>query len=91
MLEILERFHKTSVHINDKRLVAWIKLQIIAEDIESSRIKALALPEMAAGGRSGSITLSHVQTLEGKLGQWRYATEPVTNGMLKKPHALKSR
>lgn len=90
MSERLEMFHKTSVHINDKRLVAWIRLQKIAEDVESSRIKALTPPGTAVDDNPGGINLSHVQTLEGKLGEWRYSAESVTNGTLnQKLHASK--
>lgn len=80
MPEILERFNETSNHINDKCLVAWIKLQKIAEDIESSRTKVQTQADLAVSGNQGGISLSYVETLEGKLGQWRYAAEPVTNG-----------
>ncbi|KFY48678.1 hypothetical protein V495_01097 [Pseudogymnoascus sp. VKM F-4514 (FW-929)] len=79
MRETLERFHERSVHINDKRLVAWIKLQIIGEDIEFSRIRVASSENNT--GISAAFNLSHLQTLEGKLSEWRNTAEPVTNGV----------
>jgi hypothetical protein len=90
MRETLERFHERSVHINDKRLVAWIKLQMIGEDIEFSRIRVASSENNT--GISAAFNLSHLQTLEGKLSEWRNTAEPVTNGTFKQePYASKLR
>ncbi|KAH8885844.1 hypothetical protein GQ53DRAFT_695403 [Thozetella sp. PMI_491] len=83
MLGILERFEQTTVHANDRRLATWVRLQIIAEDIESLRTKLLAPPDATQGNNSMTIGQSDVQVLEQKLGKQRRAAQPIMNASLR--------
>ncbi len=78
-LECLEMFDQSTAYINDKRLVAWIRLQVIAEDVEASRVKLLQCVEKLTCHDSNSVHQDLVQTLENRLGEWRYAAQTVIN------------
>lgn len=76
----LDAFDKNSVNDNDKRLVAWVRLQMIAEGVEALRIKvhaSLALPGADAASPVDQHTIS---SLESRFGRWRDAAQPVLNG-----------
>lgn len=79
MLEILESFSRASEHVNDKRLVAWVRLQVIAEEIDTLRVKLLGFAERNTGSDSPPDDRSFMNTLEGKLADWRYANQSVMN------------
>lgn len=74
----LDAFDKNSVNDNDKRLVAWVRLQMIAEGVEALRIKvSLAQP----GADAASLVDQHtISSLESRFGRWRDAAQPVLNG-----------
>ncbi|KAM6485733.1 hypothetical protein HDV62DRAFT_259346 [Trichoderma sp. SZMC 28011] len=79
----LDAFDKNSVNDNDKRLVAWVRLQMIAEGVEALRIKvhaSLALPGADAASPVDQHTIS---SLESRFGRWRDAAQPVLNGSLR--------
>ncbi|KAK4085034.1 uncharacterized protein Triagg1_24 [Trichoderma aggressivum f. europaeum] len=77
----LDTFDKNSVNDDDKRLVAWVRLQMIAEGVEAVRIKAsLAQP----GADAASLVDQHtISSLESRFGRWRDAAQPVLNGSLR--------
>ncbi|KAL7911586.1 hypothetical protein GGI35DRAFT_294097 [Trichoderma velutinum] len=77
----LDAFDKNSVHGNDKRLVAWVRLQMIAEEVETLRIKvSLAQPGADAASHVDQHTIS---SLESRFCRWRDGAQPVLNGSLR--------
>ncbi|KKO96461.1 hypothetical protein THAR02_11438 [Trichoderma harzianum] len=79
----LDAFDKNSVNDNDKRLVAWVRLQMIAEGVEALRLKvqvSLAQPGTDAASPVDQRTIS---SLEGRFARWRDAAQPVLNGSLR--------
>ncbi|KAH8811236.1 hypothetical protein F5884DRAFT_781568 [Xylogone sp. PMI_703] len=83
MLENLETFDQSSVSNNDKRLVAWVRLQMIAEEVESLRIRLLRSPESVGQNTVVPGNQSLVHTLERKLDQWRYTSQSMLNDSLR--------
>ena len=88
-LECLEMFDQSTMCINDKRLVAWIRLQAIAEDVEASRVKLLESAEKLTCHNSNSVHQDLVQTLEDRLGAWRYSAQAVINSKQNQIHCVK--
>ncbi|EHK17885.1 uncharacterized protein TRIVIDRAFT_204829 [Trichoderma virens Gv29-8] len=81
MRKCLDAFDRNSVNDNDKRLVAWVRLQMIAEGVETLRIKASLTPP---GAEAASPVDQHtVSSLESHFGGWRDAAQPVLNGPLR--------
>ncbi|PTB53659.1 hypothetical protein M431DRAFT_520631 [Trichoderma harzianum CBS 226.95] len=77
----LDAFDKNSVHGNDKRLVAWVRLQMIAGGVEALRIKvSLAQPGADAASPVDQHTIS---SLESRFARWRDTAQPVLNGSLR--------
>ncbi|KAL7795461.1 hypothetical protein V8C43DRAFT_321315 [Trichoderma afarasin] len=79
----LDAFEKNSVLDNDKRLAAWVRLQMIAEGVEALRIKvhaSLALPRADA---ASPVDLHTISSLESRFARWRDAAQPVLNGSLR--------
>ena len=89
-LERLEMFDQSTVCINDKRLVAWIRLQAIAEDVEASRVRLVECGEKLTSHTSDSVHQDLVQTLEDRFGAWRYAAQAVTNSKQNPIHCIKN-
>lgn len=87
-LEWLELFDQSSMCINDKRLVAWIRLQAIAEDVEALRVKLLKCNEEPTFHNSKSVHQDLVQKLEDRLGAWRYAAQAVINCKQNQIHCI---
>ncbi|PNP55418.1 hypothetical protein THARTR1_04248 [Trichoderma harzianum] len=78
----LDAFDKNSVHDNDKRLVAWVRLQMIAEGVEALRIKVSSLAPPGADAAS-PVDQHTISSLESHFGRWRDAARPVLNGSLR--------
>ncbi|KAL7955029.1 hypothetical protein V8C34DRAFT_292710 [Trichoderma compactum] len=77
----LDAFDKNCVHDNDRRLVAWVRLQMIAEGVEALRIKSSLAPP---GADAASPVDQHtISSLESRFGRWRDAAQPVQNGSLR--------
>ena len=79
MSDILDEFDRSCEHVNDKRLIAWVRLQVIAEEIETLRVKFMGVEERSPGTESPPADRSFMNILEGKLAEWRYANQSVTN------------
>ncbi|RFU75888.1 hypothetical protein TARUN_6350 [Trichoderma arundinaceum] len=80
----LDAFGENSVQENDKRLVEWVRLQMIAEEVETSRIKVSLAPRVQIGADQPSPVDQHtISLLEGRFGKWRDAAQPVLNGSLR--------
>lgn len=71
----LEAFDQNSDNANDKRLIAWVKLQLIADDVEAWR-------HMLARSTQAPVNRHSIQTFESRLTEWRDAAHPVINGRL---------
>ncbi|KIV94429.1 hypothetical protein PV10_02196 [Exophiala mesophila] len=82
MSDVLDEFDRSCDHVNDKRLVAWVRLQVIAEEIETLRVRFMGVEERSTGTESPPADRSFMNTLEGKLAEWRYANQSVTNSSL---------
>ncbi|KAL7932884.1 hypothetical protein V8C35DRAFT_305731 [Trichoderma chlorosporum] len=77
----LDAFDKNGVHDNDKRLVAWVRLQMMAEAVETLRIKvSSAQPGADVASPADQHTIS---SLESRFGRWRDAAQPILNGSLR--------
>ncbi|KAL6872758.1 hypothetical protein J3F83DRAFT_730905 [Trichoderma novae-zelandiae] len=77
----LDAFDKNSMHEHDKRLVAWVRLQMIAEEAETLRIKASS--SLAPAEVSSPVDQHTLSSLESRFGRWRDAAQPVLNGSLR--------
>ncbi|KAL7942709.1 hypothetical protein V8C42DRAFT_150281 [Trichoderma barbatum] len=81
MCKGLDAFDKNSMNDGDRRLVAWVRLQMIAEEVETLRIRvSLAQPGAEAANPVDHHTIS---SLESRFGRWRDAAQPVLNGSLR--------
>ena len=88
-IEFLDLFEQNTTHINDKRLVAWVKLQIIAEEVEAVRVKLQESAEKPACHVSNAMNQDLVRTLEDRLGAWRYTSQAVMNGESSQTYCIK--
>lgn len=83
----VDAFDKNSVLDNDKRLAAWVKLQMIAEEVETLRTKAsLAVKVQGEVNPSGLIDQPTLSSLESRFSRWRDDSQLVFNG--KRPLVL---
>lgn len=81
MRKCLDAFEKSGMHDNDKRLAAWVRLQIIAEEVETLRTKVSLAPRGQPGADLSSPIDQHtISSLESRFGRWRDAAQPVLNG-----------
>ena len=64
----LDAFETVAHTLNDKRLVAWVKLQLIAEDVERFKTKA------STATVAGTVTLQEeYDILQTRFERWRYS------------------
>lgn len=76
-------FEKNSVLDNDKRLAAWVRLQMIAEEVEALRVKAsLAAKVQGEADPSGLVDQHTLSSLESRFSRWRDDSQLVFNGKL---------
>lgn len=73
-------FEKNSVLDNDKRLAAWVRLQMIAEEVEALRVKASKLQGEA--DPSDLVDQHTLSSLESRFSKWRDDSQLVFNGKL---------
>jgi hypothetical protein len=79
----LDAFEENSVQDNDKRLVAWVRLQMIAEEVETLRIKVSLAPRLHTRADPSSLVDQHsILSLGSRFGKWRDDFQPVLNGKL---------
>ncbi|KAK1241094.1 hypothetical protein MKX08_001068 [Trichoderma sp. CBMAI-0020] len=77
-------FEKNSVLDNDKRLVAWVRLQMMAEEVEALRVKAaLAAKVQGEADPSGLVDQHTLSSLESRFSRWRDDSQLVFNGSLR--------
>lgn len=76
----LDAFEKNSVLDNDKRLAAWVRLQMIAEGVEALRIKVHASLALPGADAASPVDLHTISSLESRFARWRDAAQPVLNG-----------
>lgn len=77
----LDAFDENSVGDGDKRLAAWVRLQMIAEEVEAARIKVSLAPRVRTGADTPSPVDQHtISSLESKFSKWRYAVQPILDG-----------
>ncbi|QYT01953.1 Zn(2)-C6 fungal-type domain-containing protein [Trichoderma simmonsii] len=79
----LDAFDKNSVNDNDRRLVAWVRLQMIAEGVEALRIKAQVSLAQPGADAASPVDQHTISSLESRFGRWRDAAQPVLNGSLR--------
>lgn len=74
-------FDKNSVLDSDRRLVAWVRLQMIAEEVETLRVKAsLAAKVQGETDPSGLVDQPTLSSLESRFSRWRDDSQLVFNG-----------
>lgn len=77
----VDLFDKNSVLDNDKRLIAWVKLQMIAEEVEALRVKAsLAAKVQGEADPSSLIDQATLSSFESRFSRWRDDAQLVFNG-----------
>ncbi|KAL6903956.1 hypothetical protein GGI43DRAFT_307646 [Trichoderma evansii] len=77
-------FDKNSVLDNDKRLVAWVRLQMIAEEVEALRVKAsLAAKVQSEADPSSLVDQATLSSIESRFSRWRDDAQLVFNGALR--------
>ncbi|KAM0487290.1 hypothetical protein ACHAPX_000561 [Trichoderma viride] len=77
-------FEKNSVLDNDKRLAAWVRLQMIAEEVEALRVRAsLAAKVQGEADPSGLVDQPTLSSLESRFSRWRDNHQLVFNGSLR--------
>ncbi|KAL7924582.1 hypothetical protein ACQKWADRAFT_287024 [Trichoderma austrokoningii] len=77
-------FEKNSVLDNDKRLVAWVRLQMIAEEVEALRVKASsAAKAQGEADLSGLVDQQTLSSLESRFSRWRDDSQLVFDGSLR--------
>ncbi|GFP57730.1 hypothetical protein TASIC1_0009006700 [Trichoderma asperellum] len=77
-------FDKNSVLDSDRRLVAWVRLQMIAEEVETLRVKAsLAAKVQGETDASGLVDQPTLSSLESRFSRWRDDSQLVFNGSLR--------
>ncbi|KAK4070826.1 hypothetical protein Trihar35433_5293 [Trichoderma harzianum] len=79
----LDAFEKKSVHDNDRRLVAWVRLQMIAEGVEALRIKVQVSLAQPGADAASPVDQHTISSLESRFARWRDAAQPVLNGSLR--------
>lgn len=82
-LATLNAFEQSSETPNDKRLAAWIKLQLIAEDVESLKTSISDTSHQATYCQPESKNLSVLNSFEQELIVWRDEYQGIINGMSK--------
>lgn len=77
----LETFAEHATSINDKRLVAWVRLQLIAEDIEKMKTNIESRAESIFTEKEA--IRNDLSLFSNRLSDWETITrEPVLNGVL---------
>lgn len=77
----LETFAEHATTTNDKRLIAWVKLQLIAEDIERMKTNIESQTESIFTDKEA--VKNDLSMFSNRLSDWeRMTKEPVLNGML---------
>jgi hypothetical protein len=67
----LEAFENSAQSAKDKRLVAWLKLQLLAEEIETLRTRLSNLADSDIRESNLSIDPQTVQNFERRFTEWR--------------------
>lgn len=77
--ECLDRFERHATHLNDKRLLAWVRLQMIAEEAQSVTPDQQYVRRSFLSGREDLV--SQVYCLQRELEAWERGLETgITNG-----------
>ncbi|KAK5053342.1 hypothetical protein LTR84_002316 [Exophiala bonariae] len=80
-LSAISLFKQSSRDPNDQRLLAWLKLQSIAEDIEKTKVK-IANPAVGSATEAGRFK-DDIALFEARLRDWEAITEvALLNGIL---------
>lgn len=78
-LQCLELFDQNTRDVNDKRLVAWIRLQMVAEEAETARVQLQECAEGSTCHDQKMMDHKLIQALEDRLGAWRDASQGLMN------------
>lgn len=77
----LETFAEHALSTNDKRLIAWVRLQLVAEDIEKMKTNIESRAESIFTDKEA--IKNDLSLFSNRLCDWEMITrEPVLNGML---------
>jgi hypothetical protein len=76
-------FEKNCVLDNDKRLAAWVRLQMIAEEVEALRVKMSLVAKLQGETDPCDLVDQHtLSSLENRFSRWRDDSQSVLNGKL---------
>jgi hypothetical protein len=87
-LACLRVFDMSAQNVKDKRLVAWVRLQLLAEDIETLRTALSNSPEPDKLEQSFSTDRQTIQDFERRFAEWRDDNFDVTDGTTDDPVML---
>lgn len=77
----VDEFEKNSVLESDKRLAAWVRLQMIAEEVETIRVKAsLAAKVQGEADPLDLVDQPTLSSIESRFSRWRDDSQLVFNG-----------